>query len=85
MMFLMMEDSFRAKLCDFGCSKLNEHTRAHTKNQGSPAYMAPESRVARALPSPTWDIYAFGVVMYEVFCCLSLSSHVSRTSYSSMN
>lgn len=30
------------------------------------AYMAPESRVPLQMPVPQWDIYAFGVLMWEV-------------------
>jgi serine/threonine protein kinase len=63
---VLIARNWRAKLCDFGCSKLSEYTKAHTTVVGSPAYMCPESRVPMAQPVPEWDIYAFAVVMFAL-------------------
>lgn len=67
----------RVKILDFGLSKLLEprvidstaptvtlHTRAGTI-VGTLDYMAPE-QLAGATPSITWDIWALGVISYEM-------------------
>ena len=53
------------KLTDFGSAV---STRTHTaliRNLGTPSYMAPE-RFENILPTPKSDMYALGVVLYEL-------------------
>ena len=66
-MNVLVCQGWRAKLSDFGCSKFDQHTKAHTRAAGSPNYMPSESRLLHAIPAPEWDIYALGIIMYEVF------------------
>jgi formylglycine-generating enzyme required for sulfatase activity len=57
----------RVKLMDFGIAKsdsLNVTRPGFTL--GTPAYMAPE-QVRGQLPTPKVDIYAFGLLIYELF------------------
>ncbi|WP_436786814.1 serine/threonine-protein kinase [Yinghuangia sp. YIM S10712] len=61
-------DSLYPMLTDFGIARLAESpalTRTH-ELVGTPSYVAPESAEGRPL-SPSVDIYAAGVVLYELF------------------
>jgi Tol biopolymer transport system component len=55
------------KLLDFGLSRSFEdmHSTAEWERMGTPAYMAPEQFDGRATDART-DIYAFGLVLYEM-------------------
>jgi Tol biopolymer transport system component len=55
------------KLLDFGLSRSREevHATAEWERMGTPAYMAPEQFEGRATDART-DIYAFGLVLYEM-------------------
>lgn len=54
------------KLLDFGVARL-EQVGAKTQTlEGSPAYIAPE-RIRGMAPQPSMDIYALGVLAYELF------------------
>jgi serine/threonine protein kinase len=61
----------RAVVTDFGLARSHEHERDHFSTSehagmvGSPAYMAPEQVTDQPL-SPATDIYAFGVVLFEM-------------------
>lgn len=56
------EEGWTACLADFGIARLNlERTEI---NLGSPAYMAPEQFYGQFLPAS--DLYAVGVVLYEI-------------------
>jgi tRNA A-37 threonylcarbamoyl transferase component Bud32 len=60
----------RVKLLDFGIAKLRDRAVAgHTRTGamvGTPGYMAPEQAGARADVGPAADVYAVGVVLYEM-------------------
>ncbi|UGQ09573.1 serine/threonine protein kinase [Yinghuangia sp. ASG 101] len=61
-------DSLYPMLTDFGIARLAESpalTRTH-ELVGTPSYVAPETAEGRPL-SPSVDIYAAGVVLYELF------------------
>jgi serine/threonine-protein kinase len=64
-------DAARLKILDFGLAKLRGGIdQAITKTGmtvGSPAYMAPEQAAARQV-GPAADLYAFGIILYEMLC-----------------
>lgn len=63
---ILLDQSGCVKLCDFGMARTKEHTYIATKHiSGSPSWMAPE--VLRGDDfNELSDIYAFGVVMWEL-------------------
>ena len=63
---ILLDQSGSVKLCDFGMARTKEHTYIATKHiSGSPSWMAPE--VLRGDDfNELSDIYAFGVVMWEL-------------------
>lgn len=57
-----------AKLLDFGIAKLDAGTGTQTKGWvGTPRYMAPEQFTGAAIDART-DIYALGLITYEMLC-----------------
>ena len=58
---LPVTDDFTIKLCDFGLASTN------VTAAGTPSYMAPEL-LRSGLFSKQVDVYAFGVVMWEMVC-----------------
>lgn len=56
---LLIDDSFHAKLADFGLS--NSKGRV-----GTPFWMAPEA-IRGETPTTASDVYSFAIVMYEIF------------------
>ncbi|KAJ7622505.1 kinase-like domain-containing protein [Roridomyces roridus] len=70
---VLVEDTGRALLCDFGLTRIKADMTSRTRTAGSPAavsgsrnWMAPEM-LAGALPRPPADIYAFGMTLYELY------------------
>jgi len=66
---LMVSDEKVLKITDFGISRaLDSVTREEQTDVvwGSPYYISPEQAAGKA-PSPATDIYALGVVAYELF------------------
>jgi serine/threonine protein kinase len=67
---ILVEDSGRSLLCDFGLSRVKADITGRTAQignnmVGSRNWMAPEL-LAGALPKIPSDIYAFGMTLYEV-------------------
>jgi len=60
-----------AKLCDFGLTTmgLTATTATNTNVQGTPAWTAPEILLLGQSHSPQTDIYALGIVMWELLTC----------------
>jgi serine/threonine protein kinase len=52
-------------LVDFGMANLASTAQREGRIAGTPAYIAPE-RITGGRPAPSADIYAFGVLMYEM-------------------
>ncbi|XP_016459977.1 lysM domain receptor-like kinase 3 [Nicotiana tabacum] len=63
---ILIDKNFRAKVADFGLTKLIETEGSmHTRLVGTFGYMAPEYGQFGEV-SPKTDVYAFGVVLYEL-------------------
>ncbi|KNC49549.1 TKL protein kinase [Thecamonas trahens ATCC 50062] len=68
---VLVTESFRAKVCDFGISREKMATCAPgtmSKGIGTPVYMAPEMLESKPY-STKLDVYAFAMVMYNVLTC----------------
>lgn len=66
--FLVPDKLGFEKVCllDFGVAALLDEDTARPQGfLGTPAFAAPE-QLAGATPSPSWDLYALGVVMYQM-------------------
>ena len=63
---IMIERNGRVLLADFGIARMAEGATTMTMaGAGTPAYMAPE-QIRGEEPSPQTDIYALGIVLYEM-------------------
>jgi serine/threonine protein kinase len=63
---IMLDDTGRVYLTDFGIARVTEGSATATMvGAGTPAYMSPE-QVDGADPTPQTDIYAIGVVLFEL-------------------
>jgi serine/threonine protein kinase len=63
---VLLFDNGDAKLADFGLSQVMSDGVAHNSGCGSAAYMAPEQWVDGSLVGAPADIYAFGVMLFEL-------------------
>ncbi|EXC19916.1 G-type lectin S-receptor-like serine/threonine-protein kinase RLK1 [Morus notabilis] len=67
---ILMDEQNRAKIADFGLSKLliPDQTRTYTGFRGTRGYVAPEWH--RNMPiTVKADVYSFGIVLLEIICC----------------
>jgi tetratricopeptide (TPR) repeat protein len=62
---ILIDDAGHVRITDFGIAVTAEGARRHPM-AGTPLYMAPEQRVAGATLSPQTDLYALGLVLYEL-------------------
>ncbi|HEY8491541.1 MAG TPA: protein kinase [Dehalococcoidia bacterium] len=63
---ILLDQSGKPKLVDFGISRVVTATMAHTATvMGTPAYLAPEQVEGARLDGRT-DVYALGLVLYEL-------------------
>jgi hypothetical protein len=63
---IMIDGRGQVLITDFGLAGLEEEIRGADINSGTPAYMAPEQLAGKEVSSKS-DIYALGLVMYEIF------------------
>ncbi|KAJ6489898.1 kinase-like domain-containing protein, partial [Mycena sanguinolenta] len=69
---VLVEDSGRALLCDFGLARIKADITSRTRTasdtviSGSRNWMAPEL-LSGSLPRPPSGIYAFGMTLYELY------------------
>jgi hypothetical protein len=63
---VMIDGRGRAKITDFGLAVGTEDDKGGAEISGTPAYMAPEQLTGKGA-SVQSDIYALGLVLYEVF------------------
>uniref|UniRef100_A0ACD5VYW2 Uncharacterized protein n=1 Tax=Avena sativa TaxID=4498 RepID=A0ACD5VYW2_AVESA len=63
---ILLDDSFSAKVSDFGLSKLmdRDESQVVTRMRGTPGYMAPEWLTYQITEKV--DVYSFGVVVMEI-------------------
>src|SRR3990170_5797809 len=62
---IMIDAGGRVLITDFGIARMTESATATMVGLGTPAYMAPEL-VRGQDPTPQTDVYALGVVLYEM-------------------
>lgn len=68
---ILMDESWSAKISDFGLSKLlkTDQTRTYTMARGTRGYVAPEWYKSNSAITVKADIYSFGVLLFEIICC----------------
>lgn len=62
---IMLHQNGTVLLADFGIARMTDAATATMVGAGTPAYMAPE-QVRGEDPTPQTDIYALGIVLYEM-------------------
>ena len=62
---VLIDDEGQVRITDFGIAVLSADPRLHTLS-GTPAYMAPEQLTPGGVLSERTDIYALGMVLYEL-------------------
>ncbi|GLT52516.1 hypothetical protein SLA2020_258580 [Shorea laevis] len=67
---ILLDDSFIAKISDFGLAKLLINSKSHTLTgiRGTKGYVAPEWFKSTPVTVKV-DVYSFGVVLLEIICC----------------
>ena len=63
---IMLNSEGEVVIMDFGLADLAEHITEEQVRYGTPAYMAPEQLAGQEV-TPKSDIYALGLVLYEIF------------------
>jgi Protein kinase domain len=63
---VMLDGRGQVRIMDFGIARSAEHLHGTDPRAGTPAYMAPEQLAGRGV-SVQSDLYALGLVLYEMF------------------
>ncbi|MGB0715808.1 MAG: serine/threonine-protein kinase [Phycisphaerae bacterium] len=64
---IMVDKEGMVRITDFGLAALPEEVLKEEIGAGTPAYMAPEQITGKEVSTRS-DIYALGLVLYEIFC-----------------
>jgi hypothetical protein len=62
---LLLDESYTAKVCDFGLSRLKAQERSMTGNCGTVQWMAPEILGNQPYAEPA-DVFSFGIILWEL-------------------
>lgn len=62
---ILLDESYTAKVCDFGLSRLKAQERSMTGNCGTVQWMAPEVLANQHYAEPS-DVFSFGIVLTEM-------------------
>ena len=62
---ILLDESYTAKVCDFGLSRLKAQERSMTGNCGTVQWMAPEV-LANADYNEKADVYSYGIILWEM-------------------
>ena len=62
---IMLDNNGRVMLMDFGIARMTKSATVTMLGVGTPAYMSPEQAHGKP-PSPQSDIYAVGIILYEM-------------------
>ena len=63
---VLFDENFHAKICDFGFSKYTDKEDVMTLNVGTTHWMAPELLSGDKKYTSKIDVYAYGIVLWEV-------------------
>src|SRR6185312_16589394 len=63
---IMLDGRGQAVITDFGLASLTDQAQGAEVRSGTPAYMAPEQLAGKEVTTRS-DIYALGLVLYEIF------------------
>ena len=63
---VLLDKNKRAKICDFGYSRVADSTDIMTKNVGTPHWMAPELLDANSGYDMKVDVYSYAIVLWEI-------------------
>jgi serine/threonine protein kinase len=62
---ILLDDSYTAKVCDFGLSRLKAQERSMTGNCGTVQWMAPEVLANQAYNEKA-DVFSYGIIVWEL-------------------
>ena len=62
---ILLDDSYTAKVCDFGLSRLKAQERSMTGNCGTVQWMAPEV-LANQSYNEKADVFSYGIIVWEL-------------------
>lgn len=66
---ILLDDNGHAKVCDFGLSRFQStEDKVYTQNIGTPHWMAPEILGGASNYNEKIDVYAYGIVLWEMLC-----------------
>jgi len=66
---VLLDDNKKVRICDFGFSRFANENTLMTSNIGTPHWMAPELLIKGTQYSSKIDVYAFGIVLWELATC----------------
>ena len=76
---VMLDGRGQARITDFGLAVVAEEMEGRSEIAGTPAYMAPEQLSGGTVSTKT-DLYALGLILYEIFTGKRLHDGTSRKS-----